>query len=105
MMVSIESYVRRGRGILRRLAVDPRVRLAGKIGVYFAGGLVLSAASLANSAQPLVMGLLLAMSGWQAAVLTLGGCAGYLLFWGKAAVQALVWLGAGIFVQIGRAHV
>lgn len=100
MMVSIESYVRRGRGILRRLAVDPRVRLAGKIGAYFAGGLVLSAASLAASAQPLVMGLLLAMSGWQAAVLTLGGCAGYLLFWGKAAVQALVWLGAGLPVAL-----
>lgn len=100
MMVSIESYVRRGRGILRRLAVDPRARLAGKIGAYFAGGLVLSAASLAASAQPLVMGLLLAMSGWQAAVLTLGGCAGYLLFWGKAAVQALVWLGAGLPVAL-----
>ena len=99
-MVSIESCVHRGRGILRKLAVDPRVRLAGKIGAYFAGGLVLSAASLANSAQPLVLGLLLALSGWQAAVLTLGGCAGYLLFWGKAAVQGLVWLGAGLPVAL-----
>ncbi|MBP3673208.1 MAG: SpoIIE family protein phosphatase [Oscillospiraceae bacterium] len=100
MMVSIESYVQRGRGKLRQLAVDPRVRLAGKVSAYFAGGLVLSAASLAHSAQPLVLGLLLALSGWQAALLALGGCAGYLLFWGKAGLQGLLWLGAGLPVAL-----
>lgn len=100
MMVSIESYVQRGRGRLRQLAVDPRVRLAGKVSAYFGAGLVLSAASLANSAQTLVLGLLLALSGWQAAVLALGGCAGYLLFWGRVGFQGLVWLGAGLPVAL-----
>ena len=100
MMVSIESYVRRGRGKLRQLAVDPRVRLAGKIGAYFTVGLVLSAASLASSAQPLVLGLLLVLSGWQAAVFAFGGCAGYLIFWGKAGLQGLLWLGVGLPVAM-----
>ena len=100
MMVSIESCVRRGRNKLRQLAVDPRMRLAGKIGAYFTAGLVLSAASLASSAQTLVLGSLLALSGWKALVLALGGCAGYLIFWGKAAVQGLAWLGAGLPVAL-----
>lgn len=100
MMVSIESYVQRGRGRLRQWAVDPRVRTLGKGAACFAAGLVLSAASLANAPQPVVLGMLLAATGWQAAVLALGGCVGYLAFWGQAGMQGLVWLGAGLAVAL-----
>ncbi|MBQ7801913.1 MAG: SpoIIE family protein phosphatase [Oscillospiraceae bacterium] len=96
MMTTIETYVRRGSGRIRRLAVDPRARLAGKVVLYFSAGLVLSAASLANAAQPLALGALLALSGWPAVLAALGGCAGYLLFWGGAGLQGLVWLGVGL---------
>ena len=100
MMSTIETYVRRGSGKIRSLAVDPRVRLAGRVVLCFGVGLALSAASLANAAQPLVLGVLFALSGWQAAVTALGGCAGYLLFWGRAGLQGLVWLGAGLPVAL-----
>ena len=100
MMTTIETYVRRGKGTLRKLAVDPRARTAGKAVLYFSMGLVLSAASLAHAAQPLVLGALLTLSGWQALVAALGGCAGYLAFWGRAGVQGLVWLGAGLPVAM-----
>lgn len=96
MMVSIESYVRRGRGKLRQLALDPRVRLGVKIGAYFLAGLVLSGASLASSPQTLALGLVLALQGWPAAVAALGGGAGYLLFWGRAGNQGLVWMALGL---------
>lgn len=100
MMVSIGSYVRRGRGRLRSLVTDPRVRTGTKVGAYFLGGLILSGASLSNAAQTLTLGLLLAMSGWRAAVTALGGCAGYLLFWGRAGWQGLVWMGVGLPVAM-----
>ncbi|MBO5129349.1 MAG: SpoIIE family protein phosphatase [Oscillospiraceae bacterium] len=96
MMTTIETYVRRSSGRLRKLAVNPRLRLTGKTALYFSAGLVLSAASLAHSAQPLALGLLFALTGWQGLVAALGGAAGYLLFWGKAGFQGLVWLGLGL---------
>ena len=66
MMTTIETYVRQGGGRLRKLAVNPKLRLTGKGALYFSGGLIFSAASLANSPQPLALGLVLALSGWQA---------------------------------------
>ena len=79
MMTTIETYVRRGRGMVRKWAVNPGVRLGVKIGVYALSGFLLSAAALANSPMPLVMGLVCALTGWEAAVLAVGGAAGYLL--------------------------
>ena len=96
MMTTIESYVRQGSGRLRKLAVNPRLRLTGKGALYFSGGLVLSAASLMNSPQPLALGLLMVLPGWQALAAALGGAAGYLLFWEKAGLQGLVWLALGL---------
>ena len=92
MMTTIETYVRKGRGRLHALAADPRARLAAKGAAHFGAGFVLSAASLANTPQPFVMGLLCALSGWQASVLALGGAVGYLLFWGQAGRQCILWL-------------
>ena len=58
-------------------------------------GFLLSAASLGNYPQPLAMGLILAMSGWHAAVMSLGAMLGYWVFWGIAGLQGLVWSASG----------
>ncbi|MDY6041019.1 MAG: PP2C family protein-serine/threonine phosphatase [Candidatus Faecousia sp.] len=104
MMTTIETYVRRGRGMVRKWAVNPGVRLGVKIGVYALSGFLLSAAALANSPMPLVMGLVCALTGWEAAVLAVGGAAGYLLFWGQAGVQGVVWVALGLVaaLSLGR---
>ena len=96
MMTTIETYVRQGGGRLRKLAVNPKLRLTGKGALYFSGGLIFSAASLANSPQPLALGLVLALSGWQAMASAIGAAVGYLLFWGGAGLQGLLWLALGL---------
>lgn len=92
MMATIETYARRWRGMAKKLVVDPRARTAAQVAAHFFGGMVVSAASLANHCQPLAMGLLCAFTGWQAVVLALGAGAGYLLFWGAAGYQGILWL-------------
>ena len=100
MMTTIETYVRRGQGNLRKWALDPRARLTAKIAGCFLTGFVLSAASLANIPQPLAMGLVCALSGWRAAAAAVGGAAGYLTFWGQAGYQGLCWLGLALGVAL-----
>ncbi len=100
MMTTIETYVRKGRGRIRKWAVDPGVRLGVKIAVFFLGGLFLSAAALANAPMPLTMGLVCALTGWHAVVAAMGGAAGYLLFWGRAGDQGLVWLALALTVAL-----
>ncbi len=94
-MISIQSYVRRGNHILRRWAVDPRIHGAGRAAAYFFGGFVLSAAGLGNMAMPLALGFVCASTGWSVGLAAAGGCVGYLLFWGSAGYQCLVWLALG----------
>ena len=100
MMVTIETCARRWRGAAKRLVVDPRVRILAKTAAHFFGGLVISAASLAQHCQPLAVGLLCAFTGWQAAVLALGAGVGYLLFWGAAGQQAVVWIALALPVAL-----
>ena len=104
MMVSMETYLRRGRRSLQRLMLDPRVRSGGMILAYLGGGFLLSAASLLGYPQPLAMGLICAASGWRAALLCLGAMAGYPTFWGSAGRQGIVWAAAGglLAVLLGR---
>ncbi len=100
MMTTIETYVRRGRGQVQKLAADPRARLLTLGGGWFLAGLVLSAASLAEAAQPLAMSLVLALSGWPAVLAALGGGAGYLLFWAGAGQQGVMWLALALPVAV-----
>lgn len=100
MILPIQTYVRRGRHTLRRLMLDPRLHTSVRAGAYFLAGLVLSAASLAHMAQPFAMGLVCACCGWSA-VLTAGGAAcGYLLFWGSAGQQGVIWVGAALLAAL-----
>ena len=100
MMTTIETYVRKGQGSLRKWALKPECVSASKLGVCFLSGITLSAASLAGVPQPLAMGLVCALSGWAAVSAALGGALGYWLFWGNAGVQGLCWLGLALLAAL-----
>ena len=97
MMVSIQSYVRRGRRILRHLAANPRFMGTVQGAAYLSAGFLLSAASLGNLPQTFCLGLLCAApAGWSLLLLAAGSAAGYMVFWGGAGAQGLVWTGCGL---------
>ena len=99
MLVTVTSQLLRSHqrlyGFLRR----PAVRLTGRAVAWFLAGLVLSAASLGGGALPLSPALLFALSGWSGVLTALGGVAGYLLFWGSAGYQGVVWTVAGLMAS------
>ena len=92
MMVTIETYARRWRSGAKKLVVNPRARILAKAAACFFGGMLVSAASLARHCQPLALGLLCAFTGWQALVMALGAGVGYVLFWGAAGHQGVLWI-------------
>lgn len=96
MMVSMGIYLRRWQRILRRWLMDPKVHAVAQTVGLFMLGLLLSAASLDHYAQPLVLSLLCGISGWPAVLIAGGGMAGYLLFWGTAGSQGVIWLCLGL---------
>ena len=99
-MISIQSYVHRGRHTLRRWAVDPKIHSTARAVAYISAGFCLSAASLGHAALPLSMGLVCASCGWPAVFAALGGCLGYPLFWGSAGYQGIAWAVAGLLIAV-----
>lgn len=94
MMVSVETYLRRGQRQLQQWADIPGVRELLRVLGCGGSGFLLSAASLNNAPQPIAMALCCALTGWRAAVASLGGILGYRFFWGEAAgLQGMVWAG------------
>lgn len=101
MMTMLGSYVRRGQRLLRRVLAKQELKLPGQIALWFLAGLCLSAASLGNAMQPVCLAVLCAgVPGWMPLPFALGSCLGYWLFWGKAGMQALIWLSAGLPVCV-----
>ena len=100
MMVTIETYARRWRSTVKKLVVDQRVRTITKTAVHFAGGFVLSAAGLAQHCQPVAMGFLCALTGLQALITALGAALGYLLLWGTAGQQGVLWIALALPVAL-----
>ena len=100
----VETYLRRGKRSLQRIWLEPKVRSAAQVLAYTGGGFVFSAASLGSSPQPLVLGLITAVRGWRAALVSLGAMAGYPSFWGMAGSQGIVWSAAGglLTLLLGR---
>ncbi len=96
MMVTIGVYMRRWQRLVRRWAADPRVHMFLQGIAYLAAGFLGSAAALSHRLQPLALGVLLSQTGWPAALVTLGGSAGYLLLWGSAGTQGTVWMALGL---------
>jgi len=100
MMVSLQSYMRRGQHLLRKWSVNPRLHALARAVAHLAAGFVLSAASLGQSAMPIAMGLVCACSGWSAVLAAVGSAVGYRLFWGAAGNQGLVWTAVGLLVSL-----
>lgn len=96
MMISLQSYMRRGQHILRRWALDPGVHRASQAVLYLLAGFVLSAASLGNYCLPLAVGFICACSGWSAVLAAAGGGLGYWLFWGTSGYIGLFWISASL---------
>ena len=100
-MQAITTYASAYLETLRRRLDRPAAQKKLKTVASAAAGFLLSAASLANRAVPLSLGLLCAAPpGIYAAAVALGGCIGYTLFWGEA--QCLAWMGAG-FLAVSAA--
>ena len=87
--------------MLRRFTTQSRLHsYAVKLG-YGLGGLVLSAASLGNTPQPLPLCALCAgISGVPGLLLAAGGCLGYRIFWGAAGLQAQLWTVLGLVYSL-----
>ena len=98
-MISIQSYMHRGRHTLRRWVVDPRVHALVRGGGYLAAGFVLSAASLEQGMLPLSLSLVCACSGWSAVLTAVGSVVGYREFWGVLQ-QPMVWVAAGLLITL-----
>ena len=96
MMVTLGIYMRRSQRFLRRWAADPRIHTLLQGVLYLLAGFLGSGASLSNRPQPVVLGLLVAQTGWPAVLIALGSAVGYLLFWGSQAPVGVVWTAMGL---------
>lgn len=94
MLVSVETWLRRRQRQLRQVVMDPRVRAGGRNAAWLGSGFFLSAASILGYPQPLVMGLISALSGRAAVLTCLGAVVGFPFFWGAAGNQGIVWAAA-----------
>lgn len=101
----MESYLRRGQLLLRRWLLNPWVRALAMAFGCGGGGFFLSAGSLLRYAQPLAMGFVAALTGWQAVAAGVGAMAGYWVFWHRAGVQGMVWGASGtlLALMLGKA--
>lgn len=90
----VETYLRRGQRTVQRAMLEPRLRAAAAVAAYGGSGFLLSGAGLAGAPQPLAAGMICAGTGWRALVMGLGAMAGYLVFWGMAGRQGMVWAAA-----------
>ena len=100
MMATVERSLLKLQRQVRRLAMDGRVQWMAKVGAWGGSGFFLSAAGLQGGCQPLAMGLLCALTGWQALAAALGAAAGYRVFWGSDGFQGLVWAAAGYLLGL-----
>ena len=100
MMVSLGVYVRRGQRRIKRLLADPKLHATLQFCAYLLAGFLLSAASLSSRPQPLALGLLCAASGWPCVLLAAGSMVGYLVFWGAAGSQGIVWIALGLIAAV-----
>lgn len=100
MMTAIRSYARQGQHVLRRWFLDPRIHKTAQILLYLLRGFLISGASLGQYAQPLALALVCAGERWTAALTALGSGLGYYVFWGKAGLQGIAWIAAGLPVAL-----
>lgn len=99
-MMQLETYLHKTRRGFAHLAVDSRVVSATRVALLLGVGLAMSAASLGGRFTSLSVGLVCALVGWRAGLVALGGAIGYLLFWGAAGAQGVVWMGVSFVASL-----
>lgn len=92
MMVSVETYLLRGKRRWDQLSERPGFRLSGKILLYGGGGFLISGASLWHRMQPFAAGLVAGVGGLWSGFAALGAISGYRLFWGQDGTQGALWI-------------
>ena len=100
MLTTMENYLFQLQRRIQRWSRDPRIQSGAKVAAYGGGGFFLSAAGLSGSPQPLVLGLICAVTGWRSLVMALGAMAGFRLFWGQQGLQGMVWAAAGCLIAL-----
>ena len=100
MIASVEGLLTVGRRKLRQWTAEPGIRTAAVGAACALGGFFMSAASLANAAMPIAMGMICAVTGWRALVMALGSALGYWVFWGRAGVQGAAWAALGCLTAL-----
>ncbi len=91
MMITVQSYFQRVKLALRRWSLNPTVHNWLQVLAAVGAGFVLSAASLAHHPQPFAPALVCILTGSQSALTALGTAVGYLLFWGNAGWEGVMW--------------
>ena len=99
----METYLRRSRRGMERMALDPRVRRLAAVTAWSGSGFLLSAVGIGNVPQPVAMGLICSAAGWKALLMALGAVLGYPTFWGMAGTPGIVWsvVGGVLAVLVG----
>ena len=100
MMTTIQNHVQLWRQTLRRWVLKPKVHTGLRATGFFLAGFLLSAAGLSHYAQPLALGFVCALTGWHAVLSAVGAAVGYLLFWGTAGTECLLWCGFGLALTL-----
>ena len=100
MLTTMETCLRKGLRTAHKWSLDPRVQSGAKGLAWSGSGFFLSAASLSGGFQPLALGLITAVSGWQAVLAALGAALGYRLFWGSDGILGMIWAAAGCLLSM-----
>ena len=96
-MTVLENYVNLGRKNLRLWLQQAKGRTWTQLVLGGLAGFCLSAASLGGRMLPLCLAVLCAgLPGWMPLAFAGGGALGYWMFWGRAGLQALFYLAAGL---------
>ena len=99
-MATIGTGLRSARIQVKKWGADPGVRLGLSAAAHILGGFVLSAASLYHRSLPLAAAAVCGMSGWQGALVALGGGMGYLTYWGQEGIMGLTWIAAALIAAL-----
>ena len=91
MIVSMETYLLRGKRQLDKWALRPGVRTSWRLILYGSGGFLFSAAPLWNHMQPFAAGLVCGSSGIWSGAAAAGAVFGYRLIWGSPGFQGVAW--------------
>lgn len=96
MIVSLQSYVRRGEHLFRKWMRNPRYQNALRAVAYALAGFCFSAASMGNCCLPLAMAMVCGCRGWSTLYAAAGGALGYMVFWGSGGYIGVFWIVTGL---------